>query len=109
MEDGTEAVEIASLVGSPFGVFRCHIEGSADQNTKTPVAIITKILAKIPESPRQLNNEIGAELDELVMRSIAKDPEYRFQNARDFHDTLRTTYNHILVESGIDAVASDEE
>lgn len=52
MEDGTEAVEIASLVGSPFGVFRCPIEGSADQNTKTPVAIITKILAKIPESPR---------------------------------------------------------
>ena len=43
------------------------------------------------------------------MRSIAKDPECRFQNARDFHDTLRTTYNHILVESGIDAVASDEE
>jgi predicted hydrocarbon binding protein len=130
MEDLKRVTVPGILIGTPLYMAPECTEGTADERSdlyslgavlyqlltgqlpfdaKTPVAIITKILTKIPESPRQLNNEISAELDELVMRSIAKDPEYRFQNAQDFHDTLRTTYNHILVESGIDAAASDEE
>ncbi len=43
--------------------------------------------AKVPSLTR-LNPEVDSELDQLVMRALARDPAERYQTAREFSDSL---------------------
>ena len=44
---------------------------------------------RIQESPRQVNPEVDAELDEIVMRGLSKDMRKRYASAEDFEKDLR--------------------
>ena len=52
-------------------------------------AIFEAIVHKAPEHPRHLRPELDRDLDALLMRAIEKDPDLRFQTARDFRSSLR--------------------
>ncbi|MFN8671612.1 MAG: serine/threonine-protein kinase [Candidatus Sericytochromatia bacterium] len=51
-------------------------------------SIISKIMKSEPEPPSFHNPKIPPELDEIIMRSIAKDPDHRYQRASELGDDL---------------------
>lgn len=49
---------------------------------------IKKVLETTPPKPSALNPAIPASIDKMIMKSMAKDPDQRFQSAKEFHETL---------------------
>jgi serine/threonine-protein kinase len=48
-------------------------------------------MAELPEPPRYRNPDVPAEVEEIVMRLLRKDPSERYQSARELRgDLLRT-------------------
>jgi beta-lactam-binding protein with PASTA domain/predicted Ser/Thr protein kinase len=54
----------------------------------TPVEIAMKHLSATPEPPSELRKDIPHELDLLVLRALAKDPEDRYQSADEMDADL---------------------
>jgi beta-lactam-binding protein with PASTA domain/predicted Ser/Thr protein kinase len=54
----------------------------------TPVEIAMKHLSATPKAPSELRKDIPHELDLVVMRSLAKDPEDRYQSADEMEADL---------------------
>lgn len=55
----------------------------------TDGAIFDAILHQVPQHPRRLRTELDRDLDAVLMRALEKDPDLRFQTARDFRSALR--------------------
>ena len=53
-----------------------------------PVALATQIADEMPPSPSSLNPKIQAGVSALIMKALAKDPEQRYQTARELVDDL---------------------
>jgi tetratricopeptide (TPR) repeat protein/tRNA A-37 threonylcarbamoyl transferase component Bud32 len=51
--------------------------------------LIHQILHEEPPRPRTLNPAIPRDLETIVLKATARDPERRYQTARDLHDDLR--------------------
>jgi beta-lactam-binding protein with PASTA domain/predicted Ser/Thr protein kinase len=54
----------------------------------TPVEIAMKHLSNPPKPPSELRRDIPAELDKVVLRALAKDPEDRYQSADEMDADL---------------------
>ena len=59
----------------------------------TPFAILNKHLREVPESPSRVRPGVPAELDRIVLRLLAKDPEERYGSAEDLVLDLRDFLN----------------
>ena len=59
--------------------------------------IMTKHLNEAPISPLSLGHKIPEGFDALILKSLAKKPEDRFESARDFRKAIET----VLIEAGI--------
>jgi eukaryotic-like serine/threonine-protein kinase len=59
---------------------------AADTDMATAVARLTSA----PEPVRTVRPEISLGLEDVVARSLARDPEYRYQSAQEFKNALRT-------------------
>jgi serine/threonine protein kinase len=55
----------------------------------TPQEVLLKILVREPAAPRRLNPAIPEALELVVMKAMAKQPEDRYQSARELADDLR--------------------
>jgi eukaryotic-like serine/threonine-protein kinase len=55
----------------------------------TPVAIAYKHVQEPPTPPRQLNPNISPNLEAVIMRGLAKDPQQRYGNAEAFRADLQ--------------------
>ena len=53
-----------------------------------PVEIAMKHLSAIPEPPSKLRSDVPHELDAVVMRALAKDPDERFDSAEEMDADL---------------------
>ncbi len=53
-----------------------------------PAALATQIAQEMPPSPVSLNPKIQPGVSALIMKALAKDPEQRFQTARELVDEL---------------------
>ncbi len=53
-------------------------------------ALIFKIISEEPSPPSVLNPELPAELGEVVLKGLAKDPADRFENCTAFSETFRS-------------------
>jgi eukaryotic-like serine/threonine-protein kinase len=54
----------------------------------TPVEIAMKHLSNTPQAPSELRSDIPPELDMVVLRALAKDPEERYQSADEMEGDL---------------------
>jgi serine/threonine-protein kinase len=52
-------------------------------------ALVRRIHKAAPTSPRMFNPAIPKELEDVLLRSLAKDPRARYQSARELGDALR--------------------
>ncbi|HVS85228.1 MAG TPA: Stk1 family PASTA domain-containing Ser/Thr kinase [Gaiellaceae bacterium] len=64
------------------------LTGKAPFDGEAPVEIAMKHLSQVPEPPSALREEIPRELDLVVMRALAKDPEDRYQSAEEMEADL---------------------
>jgi len=59
------------------------LTGEVPFSGDTPVEIAMKHLSRTPEPPSTIRPDVSRELDMVVMRSLAKDPDDRYQNAEE--------------------------
>ncbi len=68
---------------------------SKDGDNEFAVLKLIENANKFVKPPSKYNPTIPAELDKIVLRSLAKEPEKRFQTAEEFQRTLRKLLNSI--------------
>ena len=64
------------------------LTGKLPFSGETPLEIAMKHLSEIPTAPSELRPDISADLDMVVLRALAKDPEDRFQSAEEMEREL---------------------
>jgi serine/threonine-protein kinase len=69
----------------------------------TPVEIAMKHLSNVPEPPSALRKDVPHDLDMIVMRALAKDPEDRYQNA----DEMEADLDRVLRGAPVAATTAD--
>jgi eukaryotic-like serine/threonine-protein kinase len=69
----------------------------------TPVEIAMKHLSNVPQQPSALRKDIPPELDMVVMRALAKDPEDRYQSA----DEMEADLERVLRGAPVAAATTD--
>ncbi len=64
--------------------------------------IIAAILMKEPRNPRSLNSEIPAELERIILKTLCKEPERRYQNVKDLLEDFQELKRDLDFESKIE-------
>jgi serine/threonine-protein kinase len=64
------------------------LTGKTPFTGETPIEIAMKHLNEPPRPPSELRPEISPELDQIVLRSLAKDPHERYETAEEFSADL---------------------
>lgn len=65
------------------------VTGRVPFQAHTPVATLYQVVHQPPPPPRQINPRIPPYLENIIMRALAKEPENRFQSAREMAAALR--------------------
>lgn len=68
-------------------LYEC-LTGRPPLTAETPYQLVARLLEEVPQRPRELNAEVPAALDALVMSLLGKDPARRPQTALALHDAL---------------------
>ena len=55
---------------------------------ETPVAVALKQISEQPQPPSYINPQVTPALDAVVLKSLAKDPAFRFQTADEFRAAI---------------------
>ncbi len=64
------------------------LAGEAPFGGDTPLAVAYKHVREDPVPPSSINPDVTAELDAIVMKAMAKNPDNRYSSARDMHEDL---------------------
>jgi len=70
---------------------------------ETPLEIAMKHLSEVPTAPSELRPDIPADLDMVVLRALAKDPEDRYQSA----DEMERELARVAAGGGVTAETAD--
>jgi serine/threonine-protein kinase len=68
------------------------VTGQRPFRADSDFAVMVAHLKEMPRPPIELKPELGAELNEIIMTSIMKDPAARFQSADEFRTALVALY-----------------
>ncbi|MBK7822432.1 MAG: Stk1 family PASTA domain-containing Ser/Thr kinase [Tessaracoccus sp.] len=60
----------------------------------SPVSVAYQHVREAPVPPSQIDDEITPAMDAVVLKSLAKDPRDRYQDASEFRDDIFRTLNH---------------
>ena len=63
----------------------------------TPVEIAMKHLSQVPEPPSKLRPDVPHDLDAIVMRALAKDPDQRYESAEEMDADLARVARGVAV------------
>lgn len=66
---------------------------------KTAQEIFGKILSREPQTPRSLNSSIPRDLETVCLAAMEKNPERRYQTAREFADDIERFLNFVPVQA----------
>lgn len=58
--------------------------------------VASQHLLALPPSPRKFNPDIDPEIDEIVLRTLAKEPSQRFANVKEFAKALKQAVEKIV-------------
>src|SRR5437660_1369193 len=73
------------------------LTGKVPFSGDTPVEIAMKHLSQVPEPPSKLRPNIPHDLDAVVMRALAKDPEQRYSTAEEMDADLARVARGVAV------------
>jgi len=58
--------------------------------------VMQKVIYELPAIPSSINTKISAQLDQVIMKALAKDSEKRYQTAREFSDAFLEAAGSII-------------
>ncbi|MGW0854647.1 protein kinase domain-containing protein [Streptomyces sp. NPDC002690] len=67
---------------------------------ETPLSVVYQHVQDIPLPPSDVSDAVPPELDGLVMRSLAKEPDDRFQSAEEMRGTVQYGLQMLQVQGG---------
>ncbi|WP_221348400.1 protein kinase domain-containing protein [Streptomyces beigongshangae] len=67
---------------------------------ETPLSVVYQHVQDIPVPPSEVSDGVPPELDGLVMRSLAKEPDDRFQTAEEMRGTVQYALQMLYEEGG---------
>ncbi|MEU1122025.1 protein kinase [Streptomyces sp. NPDC005899] len=67
---------------------------------ETPLSVVYQHVQDIPVPPSEVAGSVPPELDGLVMRSLAKDPDDRFQSAEEMRGLVQYSLQMLQVQGG---------
>ncbi|MFI6640533.1 protein kinase [Streptomyces sp. NPDC050504] len=67
---------------------------------ETPLAVVYQHVQDIPTPPSEVSDATPPELDGLVMRSLAKDPDDRFQSAEEMRGLVQYALQMLQAQGG---------
>lgn len=67
---------------------------------ETPLSVVYQHVQDIPVPPSEVSGGVPPELDGLVMRSLAKDPDDRFQSAEEMRGLVQYSLQMLQVQGG---------
>jgi len=73
------------------------LTGKVPFSGDTPVEIAMKHLSQVPKPPSELRADVPHDLDAVVMRAIAKDPEQRYSSAEEMEADLARVARGVAV------------
>jgi serine/threonine-protein kinase len=73
------------------------LTGKVPFTGETPVEIAMKHLSQVPEPPSELRQNVPHDLDAVVMRALAKDPEQRYSSAEEMDADLARVARGVAV------------
>jgi eukaryotic-like serine/threonine-protein kinase len=82
------------------------LTGAVPFDGETAVAIAFKQVSAQPPRPSAVNPSVPAELDEIVLRALAKDPAARFDSADEFIAALRAARERLPAATATTVLAS---
>jgi serine/threonine protein kinase len=82
-------VDIRSDIYSLGLVFYEMLTGQPPFQADTPASYIYKHVHHIPLSPSQINQTVPPEISHIVLRTLAKSPNDRYQNPSEFKQAIR--------------------
>ncbi|MFJ9622763.1 protein kinase [Streptomyces sp. NPDC101181] len=67
---------------------------------ETPLSVVYQHVQDIPVPPSEVSDVVPPELDGLAMRSLAKDPDDRFQSAEEMRGLVQYSLQMLQVQGG---------
>ncbi|MFJ2023553.1 protein kinase [Streptomyces sp. NPDC087897] len=67
---------------------------------ETPLSVVYQHVQDIPVPPSEVSDVVPPELDGMVMRSLAKDPDDRFQSAEEMRGLIQYSLQMLQVQGG---------
>jgi serine/threonine protein kinase len=67
---------------------------------ETPLSVVYQHVQDPPQIPSMVNNRVPPELDGLVLRALAKQPEDRFQSAEEMRGVVVYAYQALAEQGG---------
>jgi serine/threonine-protein kinase len=86
---GDDSIDARSDIYSLGAVMYYMLTGQPPFNADNPLKVMIAHASQEVTPPRRINSEIPAELEEIVLRCLEKDPEHRFQSISDLRAALR--------------------
>ncbi len=87
-------------------VFYEMLTGEVPFTGDTPVEIAMKHLSTVPSPPSDLNEKVPHDLDAIVLRALAKEPEQRYQSSEEMDADLARVARGLAVSDETEAAAT---
>ncbi|MCB0166392.1 MAG: SUMF1/EgtB/PvdO family nonheme iron enzyme [Anaerolineae bacterium] len=84
-----EPLNVQSDIYSLGVVLYQMVTGSKPYSGDTPYAIISQQIKEPLPPPRQFNPELPDEVEQLILKALAKNPKDRFRSAAEFHQAIQ--------------------
>jgi len=83
-----EAIDLRSNLFTWGAILYEMVAGRKAFDAADPAALVNQIQNEMPPNPRSLNAKVQPGVSELIMKAIAKDPDARYQTARELVQDL---------------------